>query len=135
MSGKTRDEEKCKQMADEKEKDAPKEDVILIAEVRAYLVSGETIDLLPFKHEEDVRAEINKFIEDWSKTGFLLKENFLYPWEQVKLIEVASVKAMSHAEAKPYLEEWQRDSDAQKAFWKTRKAKAKEGEKEEGGSA
>ncbi len=121
-------------MADDQDKDAPKEDVILIAEVRAYLVSGETIELLPFKHEEDVRAEINKFIEDWSKSGFLLKENFLYPWNQVKLIEVVSVNAMSHAEAQPYLEEWQRDSDAQKAFWKTRKPKAKEEDKKDGGA-
>ena len=43
-----------------------------VAEVRANLLDGESVDLLPFKHQEDVRAEVNKFIEDWAKTGFLL---------------------------------------------------------------
>ncbi len=112
-------------MADE-EKNKPKEDVILIADVKAYLLNGETVELLPFKHEEDVRAEVNKFIEDWVKTGFLLKENYLYPWNQVKLVEVVAVQAMTHSEAAPYLEIWQQDTEAQKAFWKTRKPKGKD---------
>jgi hypothetical protein len=97
------------------------ENVLLVAQVRAHLLSGEPIDLLPFKHPEDVRAEVNKFIEDWSKTGFLLQRNFLYPWNQVRLIEVLSVQEMSKAEAEPFLAEWRKDSEAQSAFWKTRK--------------
>jgi hypothetical protein len=55
------------QMAEKKE--TQNDDV---AEVRANLLDGESVDLLPFKHQEDVRAEVNKFIEDWAKTGFLL---------------------------------------------------------------
>jgi len=106
---------------------APKEDVLLVAHVRALFLNGDMLDLLPFKHEEDVRAEINKFIEDWVGTGFLLKENHLYPWHQVKNVEVVSVKALSHAEAAPYLELWHLDTEAQKEFWKTRKLQPKEG--------
>ncbi len=116
---------------DTKKNGEHQEDVILIAEVRAYLLGGETVELLPFKHEEDVRAEVNKFIEDWSKTSFLLKENFLYPWHQVKTIEVTSVRAMTHAQAAPYIAQWDQDTAAQKAFWKTRKPQDKNGKKEE----
>jgi hypothetical protein len=118
-----------KKMAEEnKKEDAPKEDLLLVAEVRALLLNGDIVELLPFKHERDVRAEVNKFIEDWVKTGFLLKENYLYPWNQVKQVEVVSVKALTHAEAQPYLEVWQRDMEAQKLFWKTRKPQAKDGD-------
>ncbi len=121
-------------MAEDKESNEPKEDAILIAEVRAYFLDGETVDLLPFKHEEDVRAEVNKFIEDWSKTGFLFKENFMYPWHQVKEVEVISVQAMTHAQAAPYFDQWRQDSAAQKDFWKTRKPQAKKEGKTESGS-
>ena len=117
-------------MADNEE--ALKEDILLIAQVKAYFLSGETIDLLPFRHEEDVRAEVNKFIAEWVKSGFLLKDNFLYPWHQVKAVEVASVQALTHAQAATYLAEWQQDSQKQKAFWKTRKTKAREEEEKKG---
>jgi hypothetical protein len=116
---------------DKKKEDEQKEDVILIAEVRAYLLGGETVELLPFKHEEDVRGEVNKFIEDWSKTGFLLKENFMYPWHQVNMIEVTSVRAMTHAQAAPFTAQWDQDTAAQRAFWKTRKPQDKNDKKDE----
>jgi hypothetical protein len=116
---------------DQDKKDEPKEDIILIAEARAHLHDGETIDLLPFKHEEDVRSEVNKFIEDWSKTGFLLKQNFMYPWARVKVVEVVSVQAMTHAQAARYVDQWSQDTEAQKAFWKTRKPQAKKEEQKE----
>ncbi len=112
-------------------KDEPKEDIILIADVRAHLRDGETVDLLPFKHEEDVRTEVNRFIEDWSKTGFLLKDNLMYPWNRVKLVEVVSVQAMTHAQAAPYVDQWNQDTEAQKVFWKTRKPQGKKEEQKE----
>lgn len=115
--------------------EAPKDNTLLVAEARANLLTGEVINLLPFRHEEDVRAEVNKFIEDWAKTGFLLKENFLYPWSQVKNVEVVWVKALTPAAARPYLQSWQDDTEAQKVFWKTRKPQGKrEDEKQDEGS-
>jgi hypothetical protein len=128
---KNREWEKFRMAEDKDKKDQPKEDIILIAEVRAHLHDGETIDLLPSTHEEDVRTEVNQFIDDWSKTGFLLKENFLYPWHRVKVVEVMSVQAMTHAQAAPYIDQWNQDTEAQKAFWKTRKPQAKKEEKTE----
>jgi hypothetical protein len=129
---KNRQQERLCMAEDKDNKNEPKEDIILVAEVRAHLLDSGTVDLLPFKHEEDVRAEINKFIEDWSKTGFLLKENLIYPWHQVKLVEVVSVQAMTHAQASPYFEQWRQDTEAQKVFWKTRKPQGKKEEKTEG---
>jgi hypothetical protein len=114
---------------DRDENETPKEDVLLVAHVRALFLNGDFIDLLPFKHEQDVRAEVNRFIEDWVKTGFLLKENYLHPWHQVKNIQVVSVKALTHAEAQSYLEIWRLDTEAQKEFWKTRKPQGKGEEK------
>jgi hypothetical protein len=111
-------------MAENKEQ--PKDDLLLVAEVRAHLLDGETVDLLPFKHGEDVRAEVNKFIEDWARTGFLLKANQLYPWHRVKSIQVVLVKLLTHAQAESYLENWRQDSEAQQAFWKTRKPQKEE---------
>jgi hypothetical protein len=119
-------------MAEDKDKkDQPKEDIILIAEVRAHLDDGETVNLLPFKHEEDVRTEVDKFIKDWSKTGFLLKEHFMYPWHRVKLVEVVWVQAMTHAQAAPYVDQWNYDTEAQRSLWKTRKPQPKAEEKKE----
>ncbi len=111
-----------------------KRDVLLIAEVKAYLLDGETVELLPFKHEKDVRAEVNTFIEDWSKTGFLMKDGTCYPWHRVKSVEITSVNAMTHAEAAPYLQAWRQDTERQKRFWKTVEPQAKE-EKDEGGGS
>jgi hypothetical protein len=112
-------------------KDDKKDDVLLVAEVKAHFHNGDTVDLLPFKHETDVRAEVNKFIEDWVKTGFLLKENFLYPWHQVKTVEVVSVRALTYSQAAPYLEDWRQDTEAQRVFWKTRKPTGGKDEKKE----
>jgi hypothetical protein len=114
---------------------APQDNILLIAQVKVNLLNGDLIDLLPFKHEEDVRAEVNKFIEEWVKTGFLLKGNFLYPWHQVKNVEVVWVKALIKAEAKPYLDAWQMDTDAQKSFWKTRKPAGKQADEKKEESA
>jgi len=112
--------------------EVPRENTLLVAQVRANLLTGGALDLLPFKHEQDVRSEVNKLIEDWSKTGFLLKENFFYPWHQVKNVEVVWVKALTQAEAKQYLDVWRLDLEAQKSFWKTRQPAGKKDAEKEG---
>jgi hypothetical protein len=108
--------------------DEQRQDSLLIAQVRAYFLNGEAVDLLPFKHATDVRAEIDKFISDWAKTGFLVKERFFYPWHQVKSVEVISVQEMTNLQAEPYLAAWREDTEEQKLFWKTRKPQDKEKE-------
>jgi hypothetical protein len=71
---------------------------MLIAHLKAHLVTGETVELLPVKHETDVKKELSGLLEGWHSSGFLIWEKFVYPWHQVKTIEVA-VENLSNAEA------------------------------------
>ncbi len=114
---------------DDKKKDHGngKQDVpnktLLIAHVKAHLVSGEVFDLLPIKHEEDVKGEVNALIESWAKSGFLLRGRFLYPWHQVKAIEVLNVEELPRREAQLRLDDLYAADRAtlQESFWKTHK--------------
>ena len=69
-----------------------------IAYVKAHLVSGETVELLPVRHETDVKKELTGLLEGWAKSGFLIWEKFVYPWHQVQTIEV-SVESLSSEQA------------------------------------
>ena len=71
---------------------------MLIAHLRAHLVTGETVELLSVRHETDVKKELTRLLEGWASSGFLIWEKFVYPWHQVKTIEVA-VESLSSAEA------------------------------------
>jgi hypothetical protein len=71
---------------------------MLIAHLKVHLVSGETIELLPVRHETDVKQELNSLLEKWASSGFLIWEKFVYPWHQVKTIEV-TVEQISAAES------------------------------------
>jgi hypothetical protein len=71
---------------------------MLIAHVKAHLVTGETVDLLPVRHETDVKKEVTELLEGWAKSGFLIWEKFVYPWHQVQRIEVG-VESLSSREA------------------------------------
>ena len=68
--------------------------VLLIAQLRAHLVSGESFDLLPIQHEQDVKSEVESLVESWSESGFLVHGRFIYPWHQVKHVEVTQVEEM-----------------------------------------
>jgi hypothetical protein len=71
---------------------------MLIAYVKAHLVNGNTLDLLPVQHETDVKKEVSGLLESWASTGFLIRNKFAYPWHQVQTIEV-SVEKVSQQEA------------------------------------
>jgi hypothetical protein len=71
---------------------------MLIAHLKARLVSGETLDLLPVRHETDVKKEVSGLLEGWAKSGFLIREKFVYPWHQVQTVEV-TVESISNAES------------------------------------
>ena len=66
-----------------------REDHILIARLKARLVTWETVELLPVRHETDVKKEVTTLLEGWASSGFLVWEKFVYPWHQVRTIEVA----------------------------------------------
>src|ERR1700753_1090726 len=61
---------------------------MLIAHLKAHLLSGETVELLPVRHETDVKKELTTLLEGWASSGFLIWEKFVYPWHQVQTIEV-----------------------------------------------
>jgi hypothetical protein len=71
---------------------------MLIAHLKAHLVSGETVELLPVRHETDVKQELSSLLKDWASSGFLIREKFVYPWHQVRTIEVA-IERLSAAES------------------------------------
>jgi hypothetical protein len=71
---------------------------MLIAHLKARLVSGEIVDLLPVRHETDVKKEVSGLLDGWAKSGFLIWEKFIYPWHQVQTIEV-TVESLSNAES------------------------------------
>jgi hypothetical protein len=71
---------------------------MLIAHLKAHLLSGETVELLPVRHETDVKKELTALLEGWASTGFLIWEKFVYPWHQVQTIEV-NVEGLSNEQA------------------------------------
>ena len=71
---------------------------MLIAHLKAHLASSETVELLPVRHETDVKKELTALLEGWASSGFLIWEKFVYPWHQVKTIEV-KVENLSHEQA------------------------------------
>ena len=56
--------------------------------------SGESFDLLPIKHEQDVKTEVESLVQSWAESGFLVHGRFIYPWHQVKQVEVTEVEEM-----------------------------------------
>jgi hypothetical protein len=102
--------------------------VLLIAQLRAHLLNGEALDLLPIKHESDVKREVEALVQSWSDSGFLLHGRFLFPWHQVRSIEVISVEEMPTRLAHQRLEELYgaERARAQESFWRTRHTKQKE---------
>ncbi|HLH33651.1 MAG TPA: hypothetical protein VKX41_03190 [Alloacidobacterium sp.] len=111
-------------------------DTVLIAHVTAHLVSGETFDLLPFTDAEDVKSEVTDLIDSWSKSGFLLRGRYFYPWHQVARIEITSVEEISRSESEQQLIDWEINDQyrLQQNFWKTKKPREKKEEPKEGGN-
>jgi hypothetical protein len=72
---------------------------MLIAYLKAHLVSGETVELLPVRHETDVKKEVSGLLESWASSGFLIWEKFVYPWHQVQTIEVRVVNLSAEESA------------------------------------
>jgi hypothetical protein len=72
---------------------------MLIAHLKAHLVSGDVVDLLPVRHETDVKKEVTDLLDKWASSGYLMREKYIYPWHQVKRVEVAIEKASQEQEA------------------------------------
>ena len=112
-------------------------DTLLIAHATVYLESGESFDLLPFESADDVKSEVNDLMENWAKSGFLLRGRYIYPWHRVQRIEVTSVEEMSRAESEQKLMDWEISDQfrLQDGFWKTKRPREKKAEGKESGSS
>src|ERR1700761_5073115 len=71
---------------------------MLIAHLKAHLLCGETVELLPVRHETDVKKELTTLLEGGPSSGFLGGEKFVYPWHQGQTTEV-NVEAISNEQA------------------------------------
>jgi hypothetical protein len=102
--------------------------VLLVAQLRAHLVSGESFELLPIQHEQDVKGEVESLVQSWAESGFLVHGRFIYPWHQVKHVEVTEVEEMPFELAHQHFEELYAAERArtQEDFWRTRRKTAKE---------
>jgi hypothetical protein len=91
---------------------------MLIAHVKAHLVSGETVELLPVRHETDVKPELTSLLKEWASSGFLIREKFVYPWHQVQSVEV-TVERLSAADSAQRLSDLKGADRArlQEEFW------------------
>jgi hypothetical protein len=96
---------------------------LLIAHLRAQLMTGESFDLLPIKHEQDVKTEVNALIESWAHSGFLLRGHHLYPWHQVRSVEVTEVEELPRRQGYQRLEELYAADRArlEESFWRTKR--------------
>ena len=77
---------------------------MLIAHLKANLVTGEAVQLLPVRHETDVKKEVSALLKEWVSSGFLVWEKFAYPWHQVRSVEVGVENISSEAAAQQMLE-------------------------------
>jgi hypothetical protein len=72
---------------------------MLIAHLKAHLVNGDVVDLLPVRHETDVKKEVTILLDKWSSSGFMMREKYIYPWHQVRKLEVSVENASPRQEA------------------------------------
>jgi hypothetical protein len=127
-------------MADKKETERPEDETVLAAYVTVHLTSGDSFELLPFRDDADVKSKVTDLLDDWAKSGYLVRGGHIYPWHQVKLVEATSVTELSRRDSEQQLVEWQTSdlTHLQQAFWKTkhpRKSKQDgEQEKKQGNS-
>jgi hypothetical protein len=96
--------------------------VLLIAQLRAHLVNGESFELLPIQHAQDVKSEVESLVQSWSESGFLVHGRFIYPWHQVTHVEVTQVEEMPMELARQRYPEFYGTARAraQDDFWRTR---------------
>lgn len=93
----------------------------LVAQLRAFLNSGESFDLVPIEHEQDVKSEVESLLRSWSESGFLIHGRFVYPWHQVRHIEVTQVEQARADEAHNGVRRLRAEDD----FWMTRRKTGK----------
>jgi hypothetical protein len=116
------------------EKNDTRDETVLAAHITVHLVSGQAFELLPFMDEKDVKSKVTDLLEEWSKSGFLVRGSHIVPWHQVQWVEATRVEEISRAEAEQRLSAFAAKDPAQyqQAFWKTKESRKKEKKEEKG---
>jgi hypothetical protein len=121
-------------MADKKETERPEGETVLVANVTVHLTSGTSFELLPFQDDVDVKSKVTDLLDDWAKSGYLVRGGHIHPWHQVKLVEATSVTELARRDSEQQLIVWQTSdlTHLQQAFWKTKRPRKskQEGEQE-----
>jgi hypothetical protein len=118
-------------------KPSPANETLLVADVRVHLDDGESFELLPFVDAKDVKNKVSDLLEEWSKSGFLVRGSQIIPWHCVRRVEATRVEELSPAEAERRLTEWNTNDQRhyQASFWKTKEPREKKKDGEEESSA
>jgi hypothetical protein len=103
--------------------DPPDEQTLLVAQLRAFLVNGESFDLVPIEHEQDVKSEVESLLRSWAESGYLIHGRFIYPWHQIQRVEVLQVLETDRYDERSAIDR----ARAEQEFWRTRRKSAKPG--------
>jgi len=116
-------------MAETMQKPDPEENV-LVAYVTVHLEGGETFELFPFTDADDVKRKVDDLLEEWARTGFLLRGSQFIPWRRVQRIEATQVVEMTRGALQSQCEQdgMLETERQQLRFWKTRRARGKKSE-------
>ena len=108
-------------------------DTVLVAYVTVHLEDGESFELLPFEDTHDVKSKVSDLVEEWVRSGVLVRGNQLIPWHRVRRVEATKVEDLKLADAQLRREQWQAKETErlQQSFWLTKvpREKRNEGEK------
>ena len=113
-------------------------DTVLVAYVTVHLEDGESFELLPFEDTHDVKSKVSDLVEEWVRSGVLVRGNQLIPWHRVRRLEATKVEELKLVDARLRREQWQAQETErlQQSFWLTKEPREKrsEGEKENAGA-
>lgn len=98
------------------------EETVLIAYATVHLESGDSFELLPFEDPDDVKTRVCELIEDWAKSGYLVRGNVYYPWHRVRRVEITKVLEMPRSEAarQRHTDGSEETARLQRSFWRTK---------------
>lgn len=107
-------------------------DTVLVAYVTVHLDDGESFELLPFEDTHDVKSKVGDLVEEWVRSGFLVRGNTLYPWHRVRRLEATRVEDLRLADARLRREQWQaqQTEHLQQSFWRTKQPREKRNQEE-----
>lgn len=109
-------------------------DTVLVAYVTVHLLDGQSFELLPFEDTHDVKSKVTDLVEEWVRSGVLVRGSQLIPWHRVQRLEASNVEELKLVDARLRREQWQAKETErlQQGFWQTKlpREKRNEGEKE-----